>query len=171
MKKCFSSLILVLLLSGCTSIEAADEYDVSFPKISKKNNVFEKSEINCAFHSTQMISGKPNYTGDNPAYDRDPLKEGFQITNYPTPLGKVFKLKIVGLNTETPKIVGNAGEEQLISLNGNKSKAFSKLFLEKGPAENDSISAYNISKNGSTIWIKTYEMVEPFSIIQVGYCE
>ncbi|MBT4455831.1 lipoprotein [Candidatus Peregrinibacteria bacterium] len=171
MKKTFSVLILVLLLSGCTSTSAISEYDVSFPKIDENNNVFEKSEVNCSFYTTQIISGKPNYPGDNPAYDRDPLKEGFQITNYPSPSGDTFDLKIVGLDSETPKIVGNAGEEQLISLNGNQFKISTKVFLEKGPSENDSISAYNISENGSVIWIKTYDNVEPFSMIHVGYCE
>ena len=45
MKKSFSALILVILLSGCTSLEAKNEYDVSFPKIAENNNVFEKSEL------------------------------------------------------------------------------------------------------------------------------
>lgn len=169
MKKSFSTFILLLILSGCA--QTTNEYDISFSKIAENNNVFEKGEVNCSFHTTQMISAKPNYSGTNPFYDSDPTKEGFEIKNYPSPTSNGLSLKIVGLNSETPKIVGNAGEEQLISLNGNQFKIYTKVFLEKGPAENDSISAYNISKNGSVIWIKTYENVEPFSIIHVGYCE
>ncbi len=171
MKKILAIFILIILLSGCVQDES---FDLSFAKSDENNNVFEKEEVTCVFNTTQMITGNPNYPGTNSLYDSDPLKESFEIQNYSyseNPTEHSMELTITGLNSSTPKIIGNSGEEKLITLNDNLSNIETKMFLEEGPAYSDNISAYNISSNGSAIWVKTYDIVEPFALIYVGYCE
>lgn len=169
--------IVGIFLAGCSNSEFGktelEEIELEKTVLMEQKIMFEKTTfditkdlIECNFFTTQSISS-------DSIYDIDTNKEIINIRNSQPDVkestGMVVKFK--NLLTDSPKIIGDI-EADLIPLHQDNPYKTSLIFLEKNPINYGSIVVYNFSKkDGTVIWIKTYDVNNPYAITSVGHCK
>ncbi len=157
----YSSLIFVILIicsiyffSSQKNTSNNKESTISSPSFNNFSEVLGVSVINCEF----KVFSKFTFSSLN----KDELIK-YGTSNQKQPVSIVFS----GLDTKTPIMKGNNGEDPLLILPGTENEINLASFNSNGD-----MFMYKIYKKQKlATWYKSYDMFgSPYTVLSMGYC-
>lgn len=153
-------LIIILVIAGVyffseNKKDSNDRMTITKPQFNNFSETLGESVINCEFKAISSFSAH------NDENNRETIEYG--TDNQDQPVNIIFS----GLNTETPVIKGNMGEDPLVIISNTETE----LKLASSNSFGD-IFFYKIYKDQKVAtWYKSYDMFgTPFASLSMGYC-